>query len=535
MVDISRPTANIGGRIPNDVIQQNLPNIFLRNAIISVPQQISSLALNSSVSGVVIAQSKTDNITTIKTNLGEIKVRTPIDFRVNDKIAFALLSSGEELELQLISMNDRDVAWLKANATFSSKNPQTTLDKIDQDIEIEDHVLLSKNDLASKVKATMISVNHDALKEILPKLLYKKEINTLPLLNELLTKENNGIFDIESKLKINIGSIIDLKILSSVELLASTDNNIKLPINLAIKEDDSASIIFTAKSLQNKNNQTFIKTPFGLIRLDAKYPNITENSLIEFEMTGIENNEVSKSHPIKQNTVNHLITKWNYLIETIDLLKEYDEKLVTSFVKNNLPMANNQLLAKILRFTSAIKEGDAQKWLGPDITNILNNNQKAHLIEKISADFVILKDSLTDESNEWQALIAPIYDGEELRQTTIYIKNNRKKEQYNHENGTRFIVELDSKNLGQIQLDGFLKIDPTHKIKEKLQKFDLVVRLIRDIKPEFKETLISIFNNATRLSQFNGAITFERVKIFPIRPMTALAPNKAATRYNEIY
>jgi hypothetical protein len=112
----------------------------------------------------------------------------------------------------------------------------------------------------------------------------------------------------------------------------------------------------------------------------------------------------------------------------------------------------------------------------------------------------------------------PIYDGSDMRQVNIYVRENASKVNENAKD-SRVIIEINTEKFGAMQLDIFYKS----------KSIDLAVRSIKEIDLVEQENIILIFYNTLNISNFSGGISFIQVKEFPIKPLNEINKNAALT------
>ena len=143
------------------------------------------------------------------------------------------------------------------------------------------------------------------------------------------------------------------------------------------------------------------------------------------------------------------------------------------------------------------------------IEKAIKTPQAKETILKLSEDFNKIKELLNieirpEENNKWLNFFIPIYDGERVTQNKIAIR--KQPNQY-----IRFVVELSLEALGNLQLDGLIKLKPASNIPE---NFDLAVRFKDRLNPEVQTQIAEIYKSGQDISGVKGALNFERVDDF---------------------
>lgn len=162
--------------------------------------------------------------------------------------------------------------------------------------------------------------------------------------------------------------------------------------------------------------------------------------------------------------------------------------------------------------SSALQDQEDDKQtlkLNSVIEKLLETPKQKEIILKLSEDFNKIKELLSfnvreDENNKWQNFFIPIYDGERVTQNKVSI--HKKPNQY-----IRFIVELAFEEIGNIQLDGLVKLKPDTNIPE---NFDLTVRFKNKLSRDFQAQIFEIYKISQAISGIKGGLDFENVHDF---------------------
>jgi hypothetical protein len=106
----------------------------------------------------------------------------------------------------------------------------------------------------------------------------------------------------------------------------------------------------------------------------------------------------------------------------------------------------------------------------------------------------------------------------------LFVKRDRKQQGANQQekksDDTRFVVEVDLTQLGELQLDGFVRK------QEKDVQFDLVLRSLTPLEPEVQQDIFEIYNATGAITGYKGSLTFQAVREFPVNPMEDIAGNE---------
>ena len=178
-------------------------------------------------------------------------------------------------------------------------------------------------------------------------------------------------------------------------------------------------------------------------------------------------------------------------------------------------------------FASNLKNGDFRNWIGRANAAWLEKNGHADMLARAESEFNSIARQFTEPlPGQWQSLFFPMAVGGELQQARLFVKRDRKdKEEQGKrkkEDDTRFVVEMELTQLGQMQLDGFVRR------REEAISFDLVVRSHHPLDKVDEQEISRIYNDSAAITGFQGSLSFQTVKEFPVNPMEEI--NREATK-----
>ena len=129
----------------------------------------------------------------------------------------------------------------------------------------------------------------------------------------------------------------------------------------------------------------------------------------------------------------------------------------------------------LLLFMAALKSEDFRNWIGSDNVKWLQNQGHDALVKKAEVrEFLALARPFTSPApHSWQSLFFPVAVDGTVQQARLFVKRDRK--QGNKQDGkggedTRFVVEVDLSQLGELQMDGFVRK------RENEVQFDMMIR-----------------------------------------------------------
>lgn len=287
------------------------------------------------------------------------------------------------------------------------------------------------------------------------------------------------------------------------------------------------------------SGEPLIQSPIGLIRLQASPP-IQAGSQITFEVVQTELASRQATTVLSSNTqpapIKELAQQWTSIQQIFALLSgrstltELDDLLATNSPANASAAPNTQpntlsgqsISSALLVFLSAVRRNDFNNWLGYSNVRHLQSQGHEELLTKAQAEFSSLAAQFTQSTpDQWQPLFFPIAADGMLQQVRLYVKRDRKQDggqnDKNKEEDTRFVIEVDLTQLGELQMDGFIR-----KQDNNLQ-FDMIIRSLSGLSKEIQEDILRIYNDMGAITGYKGSIAFQAVREFPVNPMQDIA------------
>ncbi len=288
------------------------------------------------------------------------------------------------------------------------------------------------------------------------------------------------------------------------------------------------------------NGEAIVQTPVGIIRLQAG-TQLPIGSHVAFEIEQIKTPEILEkaSNPqlaainsLAPAPLTQLARTPGALSNIFTILSGLQTNDAINFTNNTIPTLNqpetaqtndNQLgehniLASLFKFTAALKTGDFREWLGKANSKWLEDNGHDNLLKKAEGEFMSLARQFIDAPPRgWQSLFFPIAVAGELQQTRLFVKRDRKQKESNgytsNEENTRFVLEMDLSQLGEMQMDGFVRNHSNN------VQFDLIIRSYTKLSTQIESDILNIYNNVGELTGYKGGLSFQTVKEFPVNPM----------------
>ena len=177
-----------------------------------------------------------------------------------------------------------------------------------------------------------------------------------------------------------------------------------------------------------------------------------------------------------------------------------------------IPQPGKQFGNKILQFMASVK----QDTLPENIKQALPKEMVEQLsLSRSAPEFSSLKTAMAEAPPpQWSFILVPVMQGDEMQHMRWFKrKQEREAHDKNSGEGTRFVVELETHNLGSIQLDGLFFNQPKNK------EFDLVVRSQKPFSDEEQEQIAGIYNNYGEITGYRGSLRFEQTQACPVQPL----------------
>jgi hypothetical protein len=204
-----------------------------------------------------------------------------------------------------------------------------------------------------------------------------------------------------------------------------------------------------------------------------------------------------------------LAQDWPALREAVEALRHIDPKLADHVVQRAIAAPGTNLAQSALFFLSALRGGDIAGWLGRGVVRALEDNGRGDVVRRLVGDFgQIARFADHRSSAEWQPILVPLYDGEQLRQLRLFVRRNPGDDD-DADGGTRFVVDVELSRLGELQLDGLL-----HE-----RRFDLILRSHAPMTNDARADIATIFSDGLAASGLIGTLRFQVAKPFPVAPL----------------
>ena len=264
---------------------------------------------------------------------------------------------------------------------------------------------------------------------------------------------------------------------------------------------------------------TILQTPVGPLKsyLPQKLPVGTAVRL-DVQLA-IAPTPTTSGAPLPANTSSNVTTlaqQWPTLDETLKLFPATHEAAKPLMAA--MPEIGPKLVSGLLFFIAAVKAGDVKQWLGGRALAALET-RAPELAARLKGDMVQLQTLLVDSPlQQWNSVMVPMLYQGQLEHARLFFRDDREGDAATRKKGggdQRFIVEVDTSHLGEVQFDGFVR----HGAQAK--QFDLIVRSTAPLPADLQNQVRGTFDNAMGSTGIKGYLAFQPGNQHFVRPMAS--------------
>ena len=251
--------------------------------------------------------------------------------------------------------------------------------------------------------------------------------------------------------------------------------------------------------------QTLVQTPLGALSLPTgtPAPDGTGITLEILRSAAADRDPASFRMAERQHTLATFSTEWSSLREALDAAERTTPGAAQQLLGTTVPRPGPAFAAGILFFIAALRAGDVRGWLGNDVTRALVRGGHGEILTRIGEEFQQIGRLASEpQSNGWQTVLFPVFDGERLQQIRMYMRRHGRKDPDGDDSqsaGSRFVVEADLSRIGPIQLDGLVR----------KKRLDLILRTRAPLPEPMRIEITAIFADALTTADLAGAVSFE--------------------------
>jgi len=248
-----------------------------------------------------------------------------------------------------------------------------------------------------------------------------------------------------------------------------------------------------------KTGEPLIKTPLGNIRLDTETA-LPKGTTLQLEILSVESNTASIS--ITQEQSKLLAAGRANMSQAMNVLAAESPDVANKVLKEQIPQLDKNFAAKLFSFINNFKNSDSPSLLTNDSRRALQYAGQGQLLQKMEQDFSLAKQLVSDNHNNWNSLVFPLYDGKNLQYGVMHYKKEKGGDNSRESSGTKFVVEVDLTKLGPVQLEGEVAN------KSPAKEFNLMVRTKNRLSPDVQKGISDIFLEGAAVTGNNGMLQF---------------------------
>lgn len=222
--------------------------------------------------------------------------------------------------------------------------------------------------------------------------------------------------------------------------------------------------------------------------------------------------------PLPEETATNVTTlaqQWPALDEALKLLPSSHEAARPLMAA--MPEIGPKLTSGLLFFIAAVKTGDLRQWIGSKALAALESRAPG-LAERLKGDMAQLQTLLVDSPlQQWNSVMVPMLYQGQLEHARFFFRDDSESGdgKKKSEGDQRFIVEVDTSHLGEVQFDGFVRKG------QQAKQFDLILRSSTPLPLELQQQVRATFETAMETSGIKGYLAFQQGSQHFVRPMAA--------------
>jgi hypothetical protein len=241
---------------------------------------------------------------------------------------------------------------------------------------------------------------------------------------------------------------------------------------------------------QTNSGQPVVHTPLGTLTLSTRATLPLGSSLAL---------EVALPTAAGPAALQSLAAAWPSLEALEDTLFSTLAPAQVDAVARALPQIGPRLASGLLFFLSALNQGSFGGWLAPAAA-AAEQAERNELYERLGRELTGLNRTVDTTSGEWRFVNLPLWSEQGLRELRCFFRNQGQGGgKDGGEKATRFVLELELKQHGELQLDGLVR----------RQQFDLVLRSRRPLPAVARGDLRALFEEANAIGGYKGQLVFQ--------------------------
>jgi hypothetical protein len=236
----------------------------------------------------------------------------------------------------------------------------------------------------------------------------------------------------------------------------------------------------------NDKSKQLVKTNFGI--LSVNNANINFGKKLILEIQSVDNTSIYNK--LNMLSIGDFLFKLN---DNWSALKQLLDSFIRFRAKNNGIVEDSKDISNSKELLKKLLDNPINKQEIRILSENLNKLKELYMMPYINHD----------EEHSWYSFFIPIFDGDKVINNKVYTQ--RTKNQI-----LRFIIEINLEKFGEIQIDGYVKLN-SNKIPESL---DLIIRFKAFLNQELQGEICEMFTLYQNLSGIRGVLNFQQVQDF---------------------
>jgi hypothetical protein len=284
----------------------------------------------------------------------------------------------------------------------------------------------------------------------------------------------------------------------------------------------NASFVATVIGTE-KSGEMVLKSELGTLKILSNQPLATGTQL-RMEVVQLQAQQPLSAASTQLNTALPIMES-SSVGELVAFLQGHGSNEAKQALEQIMPKADGQMAAKILWFMGGVKQGDVAQWMGQNLIRFLQAEGKSELVGRLQKEFGRYAKITTEggSQQQWSMFQFPVMDGDRLQHGFMFSRQYSSEEEEGGKD-TRFVIEVEMTQLGNIQLDGFFKRPHT-----KNNAFNLVVRSHAPLPSEMKVEMQDMFGSMLEVAGLEGSMQFQVSKQFAVNPREEMLSENSNT------
>jgi hypothetical protein len=165
-------------------------------------------------------------------------------------------------------------------------------------------------------------------------------------------------------------------------------------------------------------------------------------------------------------------------------------------------------LAATIRLVAAALRDQSLPFPGKAVEDSLHSAGRADLVPALHDEMRALSRIASEPSQQWHVLPLPLHDGAQLTPAFLYVERDARRNAENGEEARRFVLDVQTRALGRLQLDGLLRP----------KRFDLLLRSRAPLDNVMRGEIERLFRATLDSAGWRGEVAFSTAPAFNDEP-----------------